>query len=294
MKPLPPILVACLLTAPCVHGQATATTAQEEAALQQRLVRPVDIVQEESFKRWIIVPSFSWSFFNKGRESWQEEDLQVMYRFTKTFLLGAEIDLMQRPPAGDDIMYSVFASWYPWKFLEVHSKLSFTPEPDFSPDQIYAGGFEWQVMPRITLLFDYQQMNFSTQGPVGPGSIEQLKPGVTLWYNDDIFLTFRYARGWAFNDFGYDYYSGTLNWGNLPGGGRLTVGFAYGTDPDLDFGTNETGLSPAYTYSLFYRQPITEDLSVFGGVQYVYRLREGGREELYQQLTPTIGLIWKF
>jgi len=288
------LLLALALLPTGVRAQAEATRIQEEAALQRRLVEPVELIDEETFKRWILVPSFSWSFFNKGRDSWQQEDIQLMYRVTKTFLIGAEIDLMQRPPAGNDIMYSAFASWYPWKFLEVHSKLSFTPDPDFSPDQIYAGGFEWQVMPRLTLLFDYQQFNFSGQGPVGPGSIEQLRPGLTLWYNDDIFFTIRYARGWAFNDFGYNYYSGTLNWGNLPGGGRLTVGFAYGTDPDLDFGTNETGLSPAYTYSLFYRQPITKDLSVFGGVQYVYRLKQDSNDELYQQLTPTLGLIWAF
>jgi YaiO family outer membrane protein len=294
MKTLAVFLLTLALLGPEVRAQAEATAIQEQAALQRRLVEPVEVIEAEELKRWILVPSFSWSFFNKGRESWTQEDIQLMYRVTKTFLIGAEINLMQRPPAGDDIMYSAFVSWYPWKFLEVHSKLSFTPDPDFSPDQIYAGGFEWQVMPRLTLLFDYQQFNFATQGPIGPGSIEQLKPGLTLWYNDDIFLTFRYARGWAFNDFGYNYYSGTLNWGNLPGGGRLTVGFAYGTDPDLDFGTNETGLSPAYTYSLFYRQPITKDLSVFGGVQYVYRLKQDSNEELYQQLTPTLGLIWAF
>lgn len=287
------IFAAALATMPA-HGQATATAMQEQAALQRRLTQPVELVKPDKFKRWVVVPSFSWSFFNKGRESWQEEDVQLMYRVTPSFLIGAEIDLMQRPPAGDDIMYSAFASWYPWKFLEVHGKLSFTPEPDFSPDQIYQGGFEWQVMPRITLLLDYQQFNFATKGPVGPGSIEQIRPGITLWYNDDIFLTFRYARGWAFNEFGYNYYAATLNWGNLPGGGRLTAGFAYGTDPDLDFGTDETGLSPAYTYSLFYRHPITKDLSIFGGVQYVYRLKQDSNEELYQQLTPTLGLIWTF
>lgn len=294
MKLLIPTLLAGALLTSHVRAQAEATTIQEEAALQRRLVEPVELIEAEPFKRWILVPSFSWSFFNKGRESWQQEDIQLMYRVTRTFLIGAEIDLMQRPPAGHDIMYSAFASWYPWKFLEVHAKLSFTPDPDFSPDQIYAGGFEWQVMPRLTVLLDYQQFNFVGQGPLGPGSIEQVRPGLTLWYNDDIFFTLRYARGWAFNDFGYNYYSGTLNWGNLPGGGRLTVGFAYGTDPDLDFGTNATGLSPAYTYSLFYRQPITKDLSVFGGVQYVYRLKQDGNEELYQQLTPTLGLIWAF
>jgi YaiO family outer membrane protein len=287
------ILAAGLLTLKA-HGQATATSMQEQSALQRRLAEPVQLVREDTYKRWIVVPSFSLSFFNKGRESWQEEDVQLMYRVTRTFLIGAEIDLMQRPPAGDDIMYSVFASWYPWKFLEVHSKLSFTPDPDFSPDQIYSGGLEWQVMPKITFLLDYQQFNFSGLGPVGTGSIEQIKPGVTLWYNDDVFLTFRYSRGWAFNEFGYNYYSVALNIGNLPGGGRLTAGFAYGTDPDLDFGTDETGLSPAYTYSLFYRQPITRDLSIFAGAQYVYRLKQDSNEELYQQLTPTIGMIWTF
>ena len=294
MKKLVVLCILAAMLAPQANAQATATTIQQRNALQRRLVEPVPVVETEAFKRWILVPSFSWSFFNKGRPSWQEEDIQLMYRVTRNLVVGAEIDLMQRPPAGNDIMYSGFVSWYPWKFLEVHSKLSFTPDPDFSPDQVYGGGFEWQVHKRITLLLDYQQFNFSGLGPVGPGSIEQIRPGLTLWYNDDIFITFRYARGYAFNDFAYNYYSGTLNWGNLPGGGRITLGFAYGTDPDLDFGTGDTGLSPAYTYSLFYRQPITDDLSVFGGVQYVYRLKQDSNDELYQQLTPTIGLIWKF
>jgi hypothetical protein len=149
-------------------------------------------------------------------------------------------------------------------------------------------------MPRVALLLDYQQLNFAPIGPVGPGSIEQIKPGVSFWFNDDTFLTLRYARGYAFNDFGYNYYSAALNIGGLPHGGRLTMGFAYGTDPDLDFGTGDTSLSPAYTYSLFYRHPINKDLSVYAGVQYVYRLKQDSNEELYQQLTPSIGLLWKF
>lgn len=294
MKHLRALFLACAFLAPNLHGQAVATTVQQRTALHRRLVEPIQLNKSEDFQRWILVPSFGWSFFNKGRESWQEEDIQLMHRVTRTLLVGTELDFLQRPPAGSDIIYSGFVSWYPWNFLEVHSKLSFTPDPDFSPDQIYAGGFEWRVMPRVTLLLDYQQFNFSGQGPVGTGSIEQVKPGLTIWYNDNVFITFRYARGWAFNEFGYNYYSAALNIGALPGGGRLTAGFAYGTDPDLDFGTNETGLSPAYNYSLFYRQPITNDLSIFGGVQYVYRLKQDSNEELYQQLTPTIGFIWNF
>lgn len=293
-SPLPLVCLVLTCLAGRGLGQAEATRAQEDAALQRRLAEPVVLEQTEAFDRWIVVPSFSWSFFNKGRPAWQEEDIQIMHRVTRTFLVGAEIDIMQRPPSGNDILYSGFVSWYPWKFLELHGKISICAEPDFTPNQIYAGGFEWQVHRRVTLLLDYQQFNYVSQGPLGPGSIEQVRPGITLWYDDDRFLTFRYARGWAFGGLTYDYYSATLNVGALPAGGRLTLGFAYGTDPDLDFGTKDTGLSPAYTFSVYYRQPLTRDLSIFGGVQYVYRLKQGSNEELYQQLTPTLGLIWTF
>jgi hypothetical protein len=85
-----------------------------------------------------------------------------------------------------------------------------------------------------------------------------------------------------------------MNFWNMPGGGRLTVGLAYGTDPDLDFGTGDTSLSNAWIGSLFYQQPITESFSVVAGLQYVYRLRENNSGQLYQQWAPTIGGVWKF
>ncbi|MGA1540696.1 MAG: hypothetical protein ACO39C_09775, partial [Chthoniobacterales bacterium] len=163
-----------------------------------------------------------------------------------------------------------------------------------SPNQIYEGGFEYQIAPRLLLLFDYAQYNFSSVDPLGTGSIEQIKPGFSWWFTDDIFLTFRYAHGWAFNEDNYNYYAGTLNFWNMPGGGRLSVGLAYGTDPDLDFGTGEKSLTNAWIGSLFYQQPLTEDLSVIAGVQYVYRLKENNAGPLYQQWSPTIGLSWKF
>lgn len=305
------LATAVLAPAPAL-AQAQATTLLESAALQQttadtaagrRSARSLDgpvllgediLMPAEHPRRWTVVPSFSWSFFNKGRDSWQEEDVQIFFQPYKTLLLGAEIDLMQRPPAGNDIMYSAMASWYPWKYLELHSKLSFTPNPKFSPDQIYEGGFEYMVHPRALLLFDFQQLNFSSQGSLRDNSISQIKPGLSVWLTEKSFITLRYARGWAFNSLDYNYYSGTLNIGDLPGNGRLTLGFAYGTDPDLDFGTDQTSLSNAYVYTLFYTHPLTDYLSVFGGVEYVYRLKQDSNEELYQQLTPTIGLAWKF
>lgn len=264
----------------CVVGEGPIGEMEEEGV---EMVR-----QEDGLRRWTVAPMFSYSAFNKGRESWQEETVDIYYQPTKTFVAGGGIDILHRPPSGTDTFYSAMAAWYPWGFLEVHGEISLCPDADFSPNQIYRGGFQYQAMPRIGLLFDYDQLNFTG------GDISQIRPGLAYWFTDASYLTLRYARGWAFGDLEYNYYSAALNVGDMPGGGRLTLGFAYGTDPDLDFGTNITSLSNAYIYTVFYNQPVTRDLNIFAGIQYVYRLNEENTAELYQQLTPTIGLVWKF
>ena len=282
---------AALGTAPlAAQDQDPAVLLNQEIVLEQG----IEVREEKPFKRWTIVPLYTFTAFNDGRESWQEEYVEVLFQPHRYLILGAAIDIRQRPPSGTDILYSGLASWYATKYLELHAKLTFCADPNFSPNQIYEGGFEYQIAPRLLLLFDYGQYNFSSVDPLGTGSIQQIKPGFSWWFTDDIFLTFRYAHGWAFNEDNYNYYSGTLNFWNMPGGGRLSVGLAYGTDPDLDFGTGEKSLSNAWIGSLFYQQPITEDLSLIAGVQYVYRLRENNAGELYQQWSPTVGLSWKF
>jgi len=280
-----------LLCAP-LHGQ----TQDAYQLLNQQVVleQGEEVREEKEFKRWTIVPLFTFTAFNDGRDSWQEEYVELLYQPYRNLVLGAAIDIMQRPPSGTDVLYSALASWYPTKYLELHAKLSFCPNPNFSPDQIYQGGFEYQIAPRLLLLFDYAQYNFSSVAPLGKGSIEQIKPGFSWWFTDDIFITFRYSHGWAFDADQYNYYAGTLNFWNLPGGGRLALGLAYGTDPDLDFGTGDTSLSNAWIGSLFYQHPITEDLWLIAGLQYVYRLKENNVDELYQQWSPTVGLSWKF
>ena len=258
------------------------------------LEQGAEVVQEKPFKHFIIVPLYTLTAFNDGREPWQEEYVEFLYQPYKNLIIGAAIDIMQRPPSGTDILYSALASWYPVKYLELHTKLSFCAEPNFSPDQIYQGGFEYQIAPRLLLLFDYAQYNFSSVAPLGQGSIEQIRPGFSWWFTDDVFMTLRYSHGWAFNNDQYNYYSGTLNFWNMPSGGRLALGLAYGTDPDLDFGTGDTSLSNAWVGSLFYQHPITENLWLIAGLQYVYRLRPNNTDELYQQWSPTVGLSWKF
>ena len=289
---IPALLSAAVVLGAPLHAQTQSAynLLNQEVVLEQG----AEVVQEKPFKHFIVVPLYTFTAFNDGREPWQEEYVEFLYQPYRNLIIGAAIDIMQRPPSGTDILYSGIVSWYPVKYLELHAKLSFCAEPNFSPDQIYSGGFEYQIAPRLLLLFDYTQYNFSSVAPFGQGSIEQIKPGFSWWFTDDIFMTFRYAHGWAFNEDQYNYYSGTLNFWNLPGGGRLSLGLAYGTDPDLDFGTGDNSLSNAWTGSLFYQHPITEDLWLIAGLQYVYRLRPDNTGELYQQWSPTVGLSWRF
>lgn len=309
------LILCLLLAAPKIYAQAIATTTIEDAALQERteqqatgrtprkrsasplrnevFIEEEELKKEQEMKRWTLVPSFNMSFFNNGRENWYETDVQLFYQVNKSLLLGGEIDIMTRVP-DTDILYSGMVSWYPWRFLELHGKGSFAANPSFAPSQIWQGGLEYMLHWRVGLLFDYQFLYFGENGNVTNNSISQIKPGLSLWITEKTFVTFRYARGWAYDTQTYNYYAGTLNFGDMPGGGRLTLGFAYGTDPDLDFQTDRASLSNAYIYTAFYNQPITRDFSIFGGVQYVYRLKERDNSELYQQLTPTLGCVWKF
>lgn len=264
-------------------GQAVLAGARDKEKI------PVEMRDERFRRQWTVVPTYSYSFFNKGRQSWQQETVQIYYQPYRNLVLGGEIDIMQRPPAGTDIYYSGFASWYPTKSLELRGKISFSPNPKFSAKQIYAVGFQYQLAPRFAVMLDYQHYNF-VQGP-----IDQVKPGVVLGLTDETFLTLCYVRGWAFGSLEYNYYSASLNVG-LPGQRRLNLAVAYGTDPNSEAGANGNfinSLSPAWTFSAFFTQPITEDLKIFAGVQYVYRMKRTGGE-LYQQLTPAIGLAWKF
>ena len=247
--------------------------------------------EEERFRHWVVVPMYSYLFFENSRRSWQEGDIQLLYQFNRKLMLGAEIDIMQRPPSGTDTYYSALASYFPFpaKHLELHGKITISPDPIFAAKQIYGGGLEYQIMPRLGLLLDYQRYDFIQ------GSIDQIKPGLTIGITDGTSVTLRYVRGWAFSSLQYNYYSAALNLG-LAGHRRLSPAVSYGTDPNSEIGSGGsplTSLSPAYTYSVFYREPFTRDLSLFIGVQYLDRLTQNGNP-LYKQLTPTIGSAWKF
>lgn len=252
------------------------------------------VITEKPMDSWMVVPSYSHSFFNKGREDWQRETLDIVYQPQKNLLLGAGVDFIQRPPNDDDIMYSFNASWYPTKNLEVHGEISYTPDANFMPNESYSVGFQYFVHPKVALSLDVDRLYIDPKYSNKNFHITQVQPGLEYWFTEKSNITLRYAHGWFHGESDFDYYSIALNYGDMPRDGKLTIGFAYGTDPELDFGTTGATLSDAYIVSIFYKEPIKPDLSVFVGLEYVYRLRPDNGKELYQSLTPTVGFIWKF
>lgn len=252
-------------------------------------------VRDHPDHSWTLVPSFGWSFFNKGRDSWQYEGIELYhYLAEEKLLLDASVEMMQRPPNGSDVVYGFGASWYPNDHLELHGRIQLTDDADFMPSERYGLGMQYRFHPQWELLMDVEHLNFGSYAQNWDDGITQIKPGLTYWFNDKTRITMRYTHGWVHDEVDYDYYSLDLTLGDLPRNAELVLSLAYGTDPDIGFGTGKATLTDAYVIGLMYKQPINPDLTFFVGLEYVYRLRPDNDRELYQMLTPTIGLSWKF
>jgi YaiO family outer membrane protein len=271
------------------YGQST------DSPLSDGITSPEQLGIDPAYQ-WTLVPAYSWSFFNKGRDSWQEESLDLYYYLEKEkLLLGTSIEIMHRPPSGTDIMYGLNASWYALDNLELHGGVSLTQDADFLPSERYSLGLQYRLNQDLGLLFDVEQLNFGSYAPEWEDDgITQIKPGISYWFTDNTYMTFRYTHGWVHDQTDIDCYSAKVNFGDLPRDGQLSIGVTYGTDPDLEFGTNGTTLSDAYTFSIFYKEPIKPNLTIFAGLEYVYRFQSNSDRELYQMWIPTIGLSWKF
>ncbi len=253
-------------------------------------------LESEPAYQWTLVPAYSWSFFNKGRDSWQQESLDLYYYLKdEKLVLGTSVDMMHRPPNGNDIMYGFNAAWYPLDNLELHGEVALTQDADFLPSDRYSLGLQYRLNQKLGFLFDVEQLNFGSYAPAWEDDgITLIKPGISYWFTENTFATFRYTHGWVHDEADFDCYSAAVVFGDLPCDGQLSIGISYGTDPDLDFSTTGTALSDAYTFSIFYKEPIKPNLTLFAGLEYVYRFQPNNNNELYQMWTPTIGLSWKF
>lgn len=297
MKPSPLILLMALLaSAPLalvagtdLETKAGPKAAPEEKSIAEEKVPTPEESAEKKLKQWTVSPSYSYSFFSNGQDGWQNANVQLYYQYNRQWSLGLEVDLRDRPPTGTDTSYGGFVSYSPTDKLELHAKLMACPDSGFSANEAYSGGLQYQFMPKLALLLDYRGWNFSDE------LIHQAQPGLLIGITDNLSLTLRYAHGWAFSEFEYNFYCAMLNY-ELPEGRRLTFSFDYGTDPNLEVGLGGNArptLSPAYTATIFFRQPLGTDVKLYTGFEYVYRMDQND-DELYQRFTPTVGLAWSF
>jgi len=281
-------LLSPLLLADTANKPSAATPANT-SSITAPATDPDDLTPAQKLHQWAIAPSYSYSFFDNGQQGWQDQDTQLYYQLNKKWNLGLELDYRDRPPTGSDILYSGFFSYTPTDKFELHGKITGCFDPAFSANEAYSIGFQYQSTRMLAPMLDFRGWNFNGQ------PINQVQPGVLITIDDSSTLAIKYAHGWAFDTFQYNYYIAIYNY-EFKSRQRLTIAFDYGVDPDVEVGYGSTSvltLSPAYTGTIFFRQPLGQDVDLYTGFEYDYRLNKSGGK-LYQQYTPTLGMDWKF
>jgi len=243
---------------------------------------------------WTVIPSFGWTFFNKGRDSWTRETIDVFYQPQKDRLYGASVDAMQRSSNGSDVRYSLNAAWYRSKRLELHGEVTYTPSADFLADVTYAAGLQYSLNPTLTLLLDVKRLEYRSNSSRPDYSITQIVAGVSYWFSENSYVRLRHTHGWVHGEADFDYYSASIHFDDLPKNSQLAVSVGYGTDPELDSTSTGAILTDAYFCSIYYKRKLKRNLSMYVGLEYVYRMQADSSGELYQSITPTIGISWKF
>lgn len=265
---------------PRIQSRATIQTTFGMAFILS-LACPANLYAEQSpDKDWILTGLFSHSNLSGGRDSWNTEELELLYRADNKLILGGRLDVRGREQ-GTDTLYTALFSYQASPALEWHGSLRLAPGADFSPRQTYRTGIEWRSNPKVSLLFDVERLNFPE------GSIDQYTPGLTYWFNERTFLTTRYTRGRAFGSTNYDSASLRLTLG-LDQGHKLVLGVAHGTDPEKDPAVPGVILTSANTYGIYYHWPLNPSLELILGAEHE------DRRDIYRRTTATIGFVRRF
>lgn len=232
-----------------------------------------------SKERWTFTGLYSWSQLSGGRPNWHETSADLLYRTSPDLFVGGSV--VERQRATTDVVYAARASHLPYEGLEVHGEIAWSPGPDFSPQQAYSAGLEWQRRSRLALLFDYKRMNFSF------GNVDLYTPGATWWFDDKSYLTGRYGYGRAFGDSSFNNFALMLNVG-LRDTARIRLGFARGTDPERSPGSASTLLTDADTYTAYLFWPLNRGTQLIAGMEYE------DRTSIYRRNALTIGFSTRF
>jgi YaiO family outer membrane protein len=232
-----------------------------------------------SKERWTATALYSQSQLSGNRPDWHETSADLQYRASPDLFVGGSV--VERKRATTDFVYAVRASHLPSKGLELHGEIAWSPSPDFSAQQAYSAGLEWQRGNQLSLLLDYKRLNFSF------GDVDLYTPGATWWFDDKTYLTGRYSEGRAFGDTSFNYYSLMLNVG-LRDNARVRLGFARGSDPERSPGSLSTLLTDADIYSAYLFWPVGHRNQLIVGTEYE------DRTNIYRRNALTIGFSTRF
>ncbi len=188
--------------------------------------------------RWTFTPLYTYGDISGRDDNWNEVELDLAYKASDRLVLGGKVHHRERG-GFDDTLYTASVSTYPVDALEWHASATVTPDADFSPERRYATGVEWRASPKLSLLLDYRHQEFAW------GNTRDWRPGAIAWFSEDSWLTARYTSG---RGFGTDYDGYSLRYDHrFAGDRRLSLGYAHGTDPEIDPVEPEAFLTEATT-----------------------------------------------
>ena len=237
--------------------------------------------QDGGDDRWAFTTLYTYSGVSGDRGDWNEVELDLLYKVRPRVLLGANLDWRERFDR-DDILYTGSLSVQATDALEWHVAATATPDADFSPERIYAAGFEWRPWQRASLLLDYRRLELADGG-----HLREWRPGAILWFSDQTWLTARYTDGDAYDGTGYHGHALRLDH-VFAGRQRLTLGYAHGIDPERDPALPGVLLTEADYWSAYYRMPLRPALDLVVGAEYEDRRR------IYSRTGVSVGLVARF
>lgn len=262
-----------------LFGTVSVVAASSVSADQGSAVAAV--APEVHTDRWILTALGSHSVLTGNHRDWNEGSLELLRRLRRDLIVGGRADIRQRSN-DTDVLYTVLLSFMPIRTLETHGAVTLVPAAHFSAEQIYAAGLEWRAVPRISLLSDYERLNFAA------GPIDQFKTGATVWFTDVTSLTGRYVYGHSFGErTAFDAFAFRLNlgWSET---GRVSLGFAHGVDPEKDPGIPGVIRTSADTFSAYWQVPLRPWLRLIAGAEYE------DRQSIYSRATGSAGFSARF
>lgn len=235
---------------------------------------------EETTASWILTSLFSQGSLSGTRADWVETGTELLYRASPALYFGGRIETRKREYL-TDVLYSVLVSQAVSRMLEWHAAVTVASDPVFSADQAYAAGLAWRANSQLSLLLDYSRLEFVT------GSINQYKPGATLWFTERTFLTGRYTYGRAFEEVNFEAYLLRLDLG-LSERFRVALAGAHGSDPEKELAIPRVIITKADTYSAYGHVALCPGLELILGAEYE------DRKNVYTRTTGTVGLSLRF